>query len=262
MDVKYKLFVVYHSQLEENYYASCLKSEYYFVNVKPGNEFKLSGWEMNTFNQDSLPSFVSLGKEYTESEVIYNVFKNDHLLENVDYVGFLQHDIDSSILSKEFLDDLLAKHDHINFQPYSFAGDYAQKILMDPQYPNKKTGNGLNCYDAILKDYNDYYQTNHQLEDLQDKTVNLCSAFVLKKDVFINKMQFIDKIIASGKLESFDTNKEHRIKGGFLERYYAVWLALAKVNSCEVPLHHLFHETVLQNKFSFKRLVKKILGRR
>ncbi|MDH7463255.1 hypothetical protein QEG73_18295 [Chitinophagaceae bacterium 26-R-25] len=261
MDVKYKLFVVYHNQLEEKYYDLSLKDEYYFVNVKPNNSFELKGWELNTINQNELPSFVPLGKEYTESEVIYNVYKSGQLHESLSHIGFLQHDIDSTILSKELLDGLLANHEHINFQPYTFNGDYGQKILMDPRYPNRKTGKGLNCYDAILEDYNNYYQTKHKIEELEGKTINLCSAFILKKDVFISMMQFIETVIASGKLNEFDTERKHRIQGGLLERYYAVWLAFASLRSCEVPLEHLFHETVLQNRFSVKQVIKKILRR-
>lgn len=256
MENKIELFVVFHQDLKEEYYNSSLASNYIFVNVNPKNDLNLINPSYKILNQFEINNFISLGKFFAESEVIYNVYKNIYLYQDINYIGFLQHDIDSAILTKELVDDLISNFDHINLQPYLFETDYDQKILMDEAQPNKKTGKGINCYDVILEDYNVYYETNYKLSDLSNKTLNLCSSFILKKTLFVEMMSFVSSIIESNKLDKFDTERQHRIQGGYLERYYAVWLALNNVKSNEVKLVHHFAETVQHRSFLSKVLQK------
>ncbi|WPQ64526.1 hypothetical protein SIO70_06555 [Chitinophaga sancti] len=251
------LFVVFHHELKKNYYDESLLGQYAFINVNPKNEAAVQYSDYKIINQYEFRNFHSLGKWYTESEVMYNIFKNPYLCEGADYLGFLQHDIDSSGLNENVVSELTEKYDHINFQPYLFETDYAQRILMDENQPEKRNGDGLNCYDSIISDYNKFYGTNHTLSELSGKTINLCSSFILKKDVFFKMMKYIAAVIESGKLNIFDTAHQFRIQGGLLERYYAVWLALNDLSTTVVPLKHHFIESVRQDSI-FNRILRKL----
>jgi hypothetical protein len=256
---RYELFVIFHKGLKEEYYNESLISNYTFVNVNRNNEQRATYPDYRIINQFDFKDFYSLGKWYTESEVIYNIFKNDYLYKDLEYLGFLQHDIDSSILTESILDDLLSGRQHINFQPYLFDEDYNQKILMDPRSPEKRVGSGINCYDVILNDYNAFYHTDFKIDDLKGRTVNLCSSFLIRKDLFVEMMRFVVPIIEAGKLDKFDTKHKYRVQGGYLERYYAVWLALQNLESAELRLTHYFDEsvkTIKMESWTNKMLVK------
>lgn len=257
MEKKYKLFVVFHQNLNNEYYRNELLNNYTFVNVNPKNNLQLINDKYKIINQYEFSDFHPLGKWYTESEVIYNIYKNKQYHEHLDFVGFSQYDIDSSPLFKEDLESKLGEFDHINFEPHLFQVDYNQGILMDISQPEKRNGKGLNCYDVILNDYNKYYGTTYSIDDLNDKVLNLCSAFILKKEYFIKMMDFISQIIESGKLDKFDVSRQHRMQGGYLERYYAVWIALNNLNSTEIKLKHIYAETTIQNSL-FNRILRKI----
>lgn len=246
MKNKIDLFVVFHDKLNDCYYNDDIIDNYKFINVNPNNDLNSINSKFEIINQYEINNFIPLGKCFAESEVIYNIYKNSYLYENLDYIGFLQHDIDSSILKQELIENLILNYDHINFQPYLFVTDYNQKILMDVNQPNKKTGKGVNCYDIILEDYNLYYGTNYKLSDLSDEILNLCSSFILKTNLFVEMMAFISYIIESNKLEKFDTERKHRIQGGYLERYYAIWLALNNLKSTVVKLEHHFAESTVE----------------
>jgi hypothetical protein len=256
MKKKCKLFVVFHQTLQSSYYADELLDDYIFVNVNPKNDLSLVNEKYEIVNQYELGKFYSLGKWYTESEVIYNVYKNEYLYEDLKYIGFLQHDIDSSILNGSNITELTDKYDHINFQPYLFQTDYNQQILMDINHPNRRSGKGVNCYDVILKDYNEYYGTNFTIDSLYGKTINLCASFVLTRDLFVEMMKFISSIIESGKLDHFDQERRYRIQGGYLERYYALWIALKELTAVELKLNHFFAESTIQDSL-INRVLRK-----
>ena len=58
---------------------------------------------------------------------------------------------------------------HISFETHNTKEDYAQKILADINKPNVLVGEGMNCYDYILNDYNTYFKKNYQLIDFFKK---------------------------------------------------------------------------------------------
>ena len=90
----------------------------------------------------------------------------------------------------------------------------------------------MNCIDRILDDYNSFFQTRHTLQDVaRDGFLTMCDCFVTPVGVFDKLMSFISPIMESGKLDIYDTQRLHRLQGGLLERYVAVFFALE--NYCE-----------------------------
>jgi hypothetical protein len=256
MEKKYKLFVVFHQQLNAEYYKDDILPNYTFVNVNPNNDLTIIDERYDVVNQYEFKEFHPLGKWYTESEVIYNIYKNPYLYKDLDYIGFLQHDIDSTVLNKNNIKNLIDDYQHINFQPYLFKTDYNQNILMDIKYPNKRKGNGINCYDVMLKEYNEYYGTTYSLKQLQEETINLCASFILPTKVFVDMMKFVSTIIESGRLDNFDQERKYRIQGGYLERYYALWLALQNLSTSSLKLNHFFAESTMQDSIIHRVLRK------
>lgn len=236
-----RIFVIFHDSLNLDYFPSHLLPSLIFVNVNPANPHKYRG--IHVLNLYDLPGFIPLGKWYTETEVIYNIYKDPFLLEGMDHVGFIHYDIDFGPVSASSLGEALRSYDLINFQPNSFKGDMEQHILMDPEQPDVLSGEGRNCYLSIFEDFSRYYGTSHEPEQYLGRNINLCSCFLMKKELFYKMMEFAAVIIESRKLDHFDSNRRYRIQGGFMERYYGVWCMIMVPHSLDMKLRHDFVQT-------------------
>lgn len=257
-DHKFRIFIIFHNDINLGYYHGSFIRYITFVNVTPNNPSvkKLTDLGCHVINQYEFKNFISLGKQYAESEVIYNIYKNPYLTEDVDYVGFMQYDMHTHDLSKEELDSLIDSYKHIAFDEHLIKSDYQVGYLMDSQYPEKWIGRGKNCYLSILEDYNRFYRTNHTLKEIIPGEINLCCTFLLEKDHYNNMMAFISNVIESKRLDIFDTKRAFRMQGGLLERYFGVWLTINRVSYFHRPIEHVFNTTVTkENRSLIKRTV-------
>jgi len=251
----YKIFVIFHNTIDLSYFDPSVLDNIVFVNVNPSNPNRYSN--IHLINLYELPGFIPLGKWYTESEVIYNVYRNKELTEGLDYLGFIHYDIDFTPVNEAFIQDIMGKYAVVNFQPNSFQNDFDQHILMDPDQPDVQTGTGINCYVPIFEDFNKFYGTNYNLKDYFSKNINLCSCFLIKMDLFREMMEFASKIIESRKLDAFDTPRKYRIQGGFMERYFGVWSMLKIDGVKDLRLRHDFVQTHIQMPF-FRRIKSRL----
>jgi hypothetical protein len=236
-----RIFVIFHNDLNLDYFPSFLLPSLVFVNVNPANPHRYN--HVRVLNLYELAGFIPLGKWYTETEVIYNVYKDPSLLEGVDHVGFIHYDLDFGSVREQVLQDAMRVYDLINFQPYPFRFDLDQRILMDPDQPDVRSGDGRNCYLSIFEDFSRHYGKNHNLEQYLDRNINLCSCFLIKRDLFYEMMEFAAAIIESRKLDAYDSNRKYRIQGGFMERYYGVWCMVMVNNSLDMKIKHDFIQT-------------------
>ena len=252
-ELSFRIFVIHHRKLNDAYYQASMLDHFTFVNVNTADVPVDARYK--TLKLTEFPTFTPLGKWYTESEVMYNLYQNQDLYADVDYVGFIQYDMDASGIDESTIRQLIEteQSDVILFQPYTFREDYNQRVLMDPEQPNLRAGVGRNCYDAIFADYNAHYSEQHRTQDYTDHTIGLCSAFLMRTALFNRMMAFINSIIESKKLESFDTSHRYRIQGGLLERYYAVWMLLQKMKFSVLSLPHSFEGSYEQMDY-YKRL--------
>jgi hypothetical protein len=239
--ISYKIFVIYHDRIEMDYFANADLSHFCFVNVNPANQHRYP--ELPGLNLFELPRFIPLGKWYTESEVIYNIYKHAELREGLDYIGFIHYDIDFRPVTPDFLETHLGRYELINFQPYSLREDFDQRILMDPDQPDTLRGPGRNCYVPIFEDFNSFYGTQYDYNQFMSAEINLCSCFLIEHQRFLQMMDFAAAIIESKKLDAFDSTHRHRIHGGFMERYYAVWCLLKITDIFSLRLPHEFLQT-------------------
>lgn len=242
---KWKIFIITHGPILDNYYANDpLFSNENFVFFNVSNNI-LKHDIFSVINKKDLANFIHLGAFYAESEVIYNIYKLG-LYSDLDYVGFIHWDFElksentyySCNITKAIDELLKFEIDLISFSTFSFYEDYNQKILMDKTQPNTLQGDGINCYDVILNDYNNFFHSQVTIDYLMSKRINLCSAFMVSIHCFENIMPFYAEVIESQKLNIYDENRKYRFQGGMLERYMA--LAFHNYNTCELPLYHRY----------------------
>lgn len=209
---------------------------------------------------------------YAELTGLYCVYKN-RLHDGLDYVGFSHYDkehrlvgsggkpdiaaLEAARLLYEVqqkpcpgptnitarIRDILASPSpvHISLECHAFEKMYQQRVLMDDRQPNAFVGDGVNCFDRILQDYNAHFQTRHTLQDVaRDGFLNMCDCFITPVALFEKLMSFLTPIIESRRLDIYDTERRHRLQGGLLERYVAVFFALEKIEKIDLSLIHCY----------------------
>jgi hypothetical protein len=210
---------------------------------------------------------------YAELTALYCVYKN-RLHDGLDYVGFSHYDKEHRLLSAgggidsrkleaarrrveekgkkskaptnvtARIDELIAKSPspiHISLESHPFQKIYDQRVLMDDRQPDVFVGDGVNCMDRILEDYNAFFKSSFTMADVAgDGFLNMCDCFVTPSHVFEKLMSFLTPIIESRKLDIYDTKRQHRLQGGLLERYVAVFFALEKIDKKDLSIVHQY----------------------
>ena len=250
----WKIYIVGHKKIHSDLMAGDKQfnnENYVFLNVGQLEHLENSE-NYHCINQKELPNYISIGKYWAESEGIYNIWRSQSY-KDLEYIGFLHYDIEFR-LNKRFclgghtniterINKYIAgkKRAHISFATYTTKQDYAQRIMMDPARPNELVGDGLNCYDQIIKDYNHYFKTEYTLDDfLARKYINLCSCFLMDTTTFDQMMLFFDWLVNSHKLDDYDTEHKNRFQGGMAERYFGVFLLFAYDRMMDMSLVHQY----------------------
>lgn len=132
---------------------------------------------------------------------------------------------------------------HVSLETHEFRKIYNQRVLMDDRQPDAFVGEGVNCIDRILEEYNGFFGTRHTLEDVaRDGFLTMCDCFVTPVDRFEKLMSFLTPVIESRKLDIYDSGRRHRLQGGLLERYVAVFFALEKIEKVDMSIVHRYWE--------------------
>ncbi|HET6490614.1 MAG TPA: hypothetical protein VFG28_12740 [Syntrophales bacterium] len=217
---------------------------------------------------------------YAELTGMYCVYKN-RLHDRLDYVGFSHYDKEHRLLcpggcanineletARVLYDgkrrkshgptDVTARINsiigspvpvHVSLESHDFQKIYDQRVLMDDTKPDAFIGEGVNCIDRILDDYNSFFQTRHSLQDVaRDGFLTMCDCFITPACVFDKLMSFIAPIMESGKLDRYDTQRLHRLQGGLLERYVAVFFALEDIVKIDLSTVHQVSKKLKQPK--------------
>lgn len=256
--MKWKIYIITHGPIIDEHYQNdpLFSSEHFeFLNVSI-KEIVPSSLEYKVVDLPKLKGYVSLGKWWAEAEAIYNVYLNG-LDKGYDYIGFLHWDHDltlangvekslTSMLNRR-LQEGLAENEFISFQTADFSADYGQSIMMDEAQPEKLTGSGRNCYDVILSEYNAYCGSNIRMDELMDRRICLCSAFLCSRNNFKKMMDFYGLIINKGLLDRFDTLHQYRFQGGMMERYIGMFF---------INYHLIDRPIIHRSKISWRRIVK------
>jgi hypothetical protein len=229
---------------------------------------------------------------YAELTGMYCVYKN-RLHDGLDYVGFSHYDKDHRLIGSagafnvkrleaariraevkrrkvQGPGDITARIRqiiespspvHISLESHEFRKIYDQRVLMDHRRPDGFVGEGINCIDRILEDYNSFFGTDHTLQDVAgDGFLNMCDCFVTTVGLFDKLMGFLTPIIENGKLDLYDSQRRHRLQGGLLERYVAVFFALEKIDKIDLSIVHQNWKKRLPGG-KMNRIVEKLISR-
>jgi hypothetical protein len=203
-------------------------------------------------NQFDLPRSRHLGAHWAESEAIYNYYLND-LHRGMDFVGFIHYDMELRLRGwrlkrlvgsrsiTQRINDWVADREsgHISFETHSPAGDYGQRIMADFDHTEVLVGDGVNCYDKILADYNEYSKSTRTLAELLRRPkINLCSSFLVDTPTFVRMMRFFDWVVSTRDLDALDQSRRHRLQGGLAERYLGVFLLFEYPTLTDMSLVH------------------------
>jgi hypothetical protein len=260
--MKWVIFIVTHGPIIEDYYKNdplFSKEHYVFLNVSK-DPIKNAYKDLCVINIPSVDNFVSLGKWWVETEAIYNIYRSG-LYKNYNYVGFIHWDhelrtgekrIEFNITEKinRYLEPGLKSDEFISLQTIDFFADFNQHIMMDENYPDKLTGNGRNCWEKIVMDYNEYFNNTILLDDLRGKGICISSSFLCGRGSFERMMGFYDYVIKKGYLDKFDLSHKYRFQGGMMERYAGMFFHDYKLINI-----HLYHHT----KFNLVKEIKYLI---
>ena len=265
--MKWKIFIITHGPIIDDYYKNdpLFSNEHYqFFNV---SDIPITHEKFAVLNKSDISDFIHLGKWYAEAEAIYNIYKCN-LYQEYDYIGFIHWDfelrsenpfIDSRVT--ETIEKIIEQKDKfISFTTFDFWDDYSQLNMMDSNFPNQLVGEGKNCYETIVEDYNRHFETQITVDYLMTKRINLCSSFMCEISVFKELMNFYCFIIESKKLDEFDVYHAYRFQGGMLERYIGCYSYY--FNFAEIPLYHRWSgyiDTQSKKRFKKLKLIKKLL---
>lgn len=249
----WRIFIMAHNGVHDSMYAGdpdFSRANYSVVNLTRTPFAAPARYDL--INQFDLPSSVALGPWWAESEGIYNIYRNG-LHRPLDFIGFIHYDIaleHRSRLLRRRHHDITRRIDshlrgktsaHISFETHRPVTDYGQRIMADVTQPNTLQGDGLNCYDYIIRDFNEFFGENRTLDQfLRLKRINLCSCFLVDAPGFDRMMGFFDWVVQSKRLEAFDTAHAYRLQGGLAERYFGVFLAFTYDRCLDLTLTHHF----------------------
>lgn len=254
MEKRWRIYIVAHTKVFDWMYQNDKffnNENYHILNV--GNRKELiNGEKYNCIHQYDLENAVKLGKWWAESEGIYNIWKSS-IYKELNYIGFIHYDKELRLIKRHIISrnntnisERISKYlkrnteAHISLETHDLKKDYGQNILADVSQPNTlvKEG-GVNCWNYILNDYNKFFNTNYTIEEyLQNKSVNLCSCFLIDCKHFEEMMGFWDWIVQSGKLNVFDTEHKNRLQGGLAERYFGIYFIYAYDKFLDLSLVH------------------------
>lgn len=254
---KWKIFIATHKKFYPEMYEvdSQFSNEHYCI-MNVGQLEKLENQDgYDVIDQKKLPVFYPLGARWAESEGIYNLWKNN-VHKDLDYIGFSHYDKELRLIKRKFLkknqtniteriDKYLKgkQHAHISLENHNMKEMYLMRSMADETRPNEIVGDGLNCFDYILKHYNDYYNTDFKIKDLlKHKTINLCSCFLIDVETFDKMMRFFEWIIEKKFMGVFDTEHKYRFPGAMAERYFGVFLMLEYKKTLDLSIVHHYNE--------------------
>lgn len=258
---KWKIYIACHDKIYDGQMAGDKRfnnNNYCFLNIGPLETIENSD-KYCCINQKDLPGFTAIGKYWTESEGIYNIWRSG-IYRDLDYIGFLHYDMEFRLEKKNRMREQfymgtatnitnrIEKYingggkSHISFRTHDVRWDYAQRIMADVTRPNEFVGDGRNCYHYILDDYNEYFNKSYTLDDVfKRKNINLCSCFLIDVKTFDKMMGFFDWLVKSHRLDAFDAEHRYRFQGNMAERYFGMFLLFEYDEMMNLTLIHMLN---------------------
>ena len=240
----WKIFIATHERVYDEMYSADKtfnKENYVILNVNTSaNKEILNAENYSVISQRDFKSFKELGRNWAESEAIWNLWK-EGIHKELDYIGFTHYDV---ALTENTTSEIQAyinekEKAHIAFLEFDSKTEWKKWNSLKNVQP-LKTGEKKGYYQYILDDYNTYFKTNYTAKDFTEKKlINLCSNFLLDSKTFDKMMGFFDWVIKEGRIGAFDNSNDPRLMGGLAERYFGVFLQFEYAETKSLPLYHV-----------------------
>ena len=286
--MKWKVFIMCHNVIWEDMYtgdANFSSKNYTFFKLGDAKLEHRMGSKFTLLNEYDLPIHMTEA-HYAELTGLYAIYKNG-LHKGLDAIGFSQYDKEHRLIGSsqdieaETLETLRLEAEkqkkatgptdvttriekslndnptgvHICLEGHGFQKMYDSKVMMDESDPDAFVGEGINCFDAILSDYNSHFGTSFTMSDVAaDGYLTMCDSFITPVLTFEKLMEFLVPIIESRRLDIFDSKRKHRLQGGLLERYVAVFFALEKIKKIDMSTFHQYWRK--KNSRRIKRILE------
>lgn len=244
---KWKILIVTNNKIIDVFYNKDINfnnENYTFFNV---SKEKMYNSKYSIINACDIDNYVYLGREYAESEVIYNIY-NLNLFTDYEYIGILHWDFELASIDESRYDvtstinRALEHSSYISFYNFSIEQLYKQYIILDERFPNKligETNSGLiNCLDYIIYDYNKIFNTDISLKKIYKNRANICCSFLVNRVIFDKIGYMVNNVIHNEYFKKFDTYNKHRMIGQIIERYISIFST--QHNFTEINLKHNF----------------------
>jgi len=169
------------------------------------SECLVKEWELNTY----LP-LLQMSNFYQNS-VFFHLYWNKDLLKSK-YIGFAQYDMNFSSVENRNIFRMIENDvgDKVfGSYPYNFQAIYG--ILTKPMWE-----------EYFLNPYNEYYNTSHSFNDIEDIPLFLLHTFIIPKWFFLHMMGFVEKMYI-GILRALQWNTRHL--AGTMERVFALCIS-------------------------------------
>ena len=248
---RWKIFVTFFQNLYDGHYSvdrTWNPGNFTFVKVNDRYPQEMGDNRLpyDIFVEHDFPIFRPdlQEKGYCENSVMWHLYKNG-VHRDYDYIGFIEYD---HVLTADFTQTMQKRLDDssgeiiFSFQYFTFRQLWNQAIIMNPYRREKVDGRAdspWNCIKLVLKDYNDFYQTDHMLERLVAKDCfPICHSLLMPSATFDRLMTFQAAVMESGKVEGYHRHN-WRAPAVLMERYLAVSLALEDAPiDCSILLEH------------------------
>ena len=248
---RWKIFVTFFQNLYDGHYSvdrTWNPGNFTFVKVNDRYPQEMGDNRLpyDIFVEHDFPIFRPdlQEKGYCENSVMWHLYKNG-VHRDYDYIGFIEYD---HVLTADFTQTMQKRLDDssgeiiFSFQYFTFRQLWNQAIIMNPYRREKVDGRAdspWNCIKLVLKDYNDFYQTDHKLERLVAKDCfPICHSLLMPSATFDRLMTFQAAVMESGKVEGYHRHN-WRAPAVLMERYLAVSLALEDAPiDCSILLEH------------------------
>jgi len=248
---RWKIFVTFFQNLYDGHYSvdrTWNPGNFTFVKVNDRYPQEMGDNRLpyDIFVEHDFPIFWPdlQEKGYCENSVMWHLYKNG-VHRDYDYIGFIEYD---HVLTADFTQTMQKRLNDssgeiiFSFQYFTFRQLWDQAIIMNPYRREKVDGRAdspWNCIKLVLKDYNDFYQTDHKLERLVAKDCfPICHSLLMPSAMFDRLMTFQAAVMESGKVEGYHRHN-WRAPAVLMERYLAVSLALEDAPiDCSILLEH------------------------
>jgi hypothetical protein len=184
---------------------------------------------------------------YCQTSCMMHLYKNQDLIADLDYIGFIQYDMKPSQDVFEHIQETLAANTYD--KPVVFC-DMTHTV---EQIVNNTKGICYPYENSVLHHYNNFFKVNITLQDIQNIAnvdAPLLHTFVMPKAMFIKMMEWMNILLPH--LDDNFRNITHTSQAEFAERIHSLFIVLENVQLVKMKIENvwpLYHNQTEWNMY-------------